>query len=63
MKTYIVSYRNEFIATVRARSVNDAMKKFETNKVKIECCSGSCWPEYFKVTDAKTEKTLKEMGE
>ncbi len=58
MPKYIITYRDEFSAEVKAKNRAEAIRKFETNNnVKIEC-SSSLWDEYFKVFDAKTEREI-----
>lgn len=64
-KLYVI-YRGEFGAEVEvedtdkvAEKVDEAIKKFERGKCKIEI-EGKLHPAYFEVIDVETEETLNE---
>ena len=64
-----VTYRGEFGAEVEVEDtlntmakVEKAIRKFERGKCKIEVLS-ALHPDFFEVTDMKTEQVLKEEGQ
>ena len=49
-KTFIINYRDEFSATIKAKSRNEAIKKFNNSDCEIECI-GDLWEEYMEIEE------------
>lgn len=60
MKMY-VKYRDEFCATVNAKNIDEAIKKFTNDKKTIFKCCNELHYDYFEVESSKG-KMLKQEG-